>query len=490
MLSESGRFDLFRLSRTVGLNDLTREGRLRSQVRVDAVYKRKADKVLPVGEGVLDGTSPGGDRGWKLKRIEAEKARGLLWPPRKFDHWLTPKFSDMPRGERLTNERAAKLVVGEELWPKERELFLEMLYNREKALAFDFSHCGRIHEDVAPPQEIRTIEHQAWQSPGFPVPKKLLPTVIRMLQDRVDAGTLEECHGPYRNQWFLVAKKSGAYRLVDAAMKYNAVTIRDANLPPNADEVSEDFAGCVITSLIDFFSGYDQVTLVEKSRDLTGFMTPIGLLRHTTLVQGATNSVAQFVRVVTRILKDHIPNKCRTFVDDVPVKGPTSTYNNEEIAPGIRRYVQEHILNLDAVLVDIERAGGTIGPKSQFCLAGMKLVGFVCGAGGRSPDSQKVIKILEWPACTDVTQARAFIGVCVYYRIWVKEFAIVADSIYRLMRKGVEWKWGREQDEAMDALKLALTSAPALVKLDYSEGAGAIILAVDVSLKGWGAVLM
>ena len=42
----------------------------------------------------------------------------------------------------------------------------------------------------------------------------------------------------------------------------------------------------------------------------------------------------------------------------------------------------------------------------------------------------------------------------------------------------------------MDTLKLALTTAPALCSLDYSEGAGLIILGVDSSGNGWGAVLM
>ena len=40
----------------------------------------------------------------------------------------------------------------------------------------------------------------------------------------------------------------------------------------------------------------------------------------------------------------------------------------------------------------------------------------------------------------------------------------------------------------MSALKTALTSAPALVKIIYDGRE--IILAVDASLKGWGAVLM
>lgn len=81
-----------------------------------------------------------------------------------------------------------------------------------------------------------------------------------------------------------------------------------------------------MTSLVDFLSGYDQVGLAKECRDMTAFMTPIGLLRQTTLPQGATNSVAQVVRVVAKILEDLIPDVCRPFVDDISVKGPKADY--------------------------------------------------------------------------------------------------------------------------------------------------------------------
>jgi len=172
-----------------------------------------------------------------------------------------------------------------------------------------------------------------------------------------------------------------------------------------------------MASMIDLFSGYDQIELDVRSRDLTGFQTPIRLLRMTTLPQGATNSVAQFVRIVTKILKDLIPKDYLPFLDDIGVKGLLSAYNNEEALPSIRRFVMEHIQALDRTLVRLERAGCTIGPKSQFYMDGIKIVGFVCRAEGRTPNSAKVIKILEWKPCVDIGEARAFIGVCVYYRI-------------------------------------------------------------------------
>jgi Reverse transcriptase (RNA-dependent DNA polymerase) len=297
-----------------------------------------------------------------------------------------------------------------------------------------------VRPEVAPPQVIRTVKHEAWQVPGFPIPKALTPIVCDMLWERLQAGVLKPCHGPYRNPWFLVKKKNGKYRLVNAAMEYNKCTIRDANLPPSVDEFSEEFAGCKLTSLIDFFSGYDQVPLNERSRDLTAFHTPLRLLRQTTLPQGATNSVAQFVRIVTKILEDLIPHDCMPFLDDVGVKGPTTTYNNTEVLPGVRRFVMEHIQALDRTLERIERAGCTIGPKSQFCMDGVVIVGFVCGAKGRTPETAKVIKILEWKPCTNILEARAFIRVCVYYRIWIPDFAKLAKPIYYLFKKEVAWE--------------------------------------------------
>jgi hypothetical protein len=58
---------------------------------------------------------------------------------------------DVRKGTRLTEEQIKDLVVGDSLWPKEKEVFLEMLYNQEKAITFDFSHIRKVKPDVALP---------------------------------------------------------------------------------------------------------------------------------------------------------------------------------------------------------------------------------------------------------------------------------------------------------------------------------------------------
>ena len=61
----------------------------------------------------------------------------------------------------MTPERLEKLLISSMLLPLEKDLLVEVLFNREGVLAWEFSEIRRIRADVAPPQVIRTIPHEA-----------------------------------------------------------------------------------------------------------------------------------------------------------------------------------------------------------------------------------------------------------------------------------------------------------------------------------------
>lgn len=438
---------------------------------------------------------PQGRITWKTKQLESVRERVENSPTSKYDDWITPPFSDRPIPERLTPERWEELKKNncEDFSEAEINMFKHMVQCRIKALAWEFSELGEIIEEVAPMQEIRTRPHEVFQANSVPIPLALKPKVVELLKDRMKRGTLEESHGSYRNNWFVVQKKDGGLRLINDAQKYNAYILKDAFMPPATDEFSEEFAMCQILSLLDFFSGYDQMILHPNSRDMTSFSTPIGILRICRLPQGATNSVAQFMRVMVRILYDLMPNICQAFLNDIGVKGPTSTYNDEEVPelPGVRRYIAEHLYNLDQVLVNCELAGATISAvKSEWCRKKINMVGYVCGANGRSPQDKKIEKLKGWTRCNNLKDVRSFLGLVGYYMIWIWNFATIARPLHDLLKKEAPFSWGEPQQQAMDELISHLTSKPVLISIDYSEGAGEIILMIDASLVGWGAVLM
>ena len=169
---------------------------LKKEFRVfGSKYKRVGEKVKPVDLGT-GGDKPGGIPDWVQKSKEKDVYHK---PSGTYSWWLIPKFSMINKGDRLTPERIEKLKIGASITPEEKDLLIEMLYNREKALAFDFSQLGRVSRDVAPPQVIKTIPHKAFQAPSFPIPKALIPLAIKMFKDRIDSGRLEPSEGPYRN---------------------------------------------------------------------------------------------------------------------------------------------------------------------------------------------------------------------------------------------------------------------------------------------------
>jgi hypothetical protein len=136
------------------LENEQRHERLRAgkslEARLNTLYKRKADKVRPVDTDQQDGSTPGGLPDWRA-RAQARERSNLSSRSYRFSEWISPRLAKFSRGQRLTADRIEKLVVGPDLTPQETEVLLEILYNREGALAWDTKDIGRVHEEVAPP---------------------------------------------------------------------------------------------------------------------------------------------------------------------------------------------------------------------------------------------------------------------------------------------------------------------------------------------------
>ena len=275
-----------------------------------------------------------------------------------------------------------------------------------------------------------------------------------IVKERLANGLLEFSQGPYRNHYFLVDKKDGKQRLILDVQLLNKVTILDSGMPPSVDEFSEDFAGYPITSAIDYYSGYNQIELDKQSRDLTAFLTDIGLLRSTRLVQGWANSIACFQRVMGKVHYRQMPHEACPFLDDCAIKGPKDRYDDAEISPGILRFVYEHAQIFERFMHDVWMAGLTIsGEKAAIGMPGITVVGMVCDYDGRHPEGKKVQKIINWPRPQSTKDARGFIGLVVFYRIFIVGFAIIAASIFVLIRKNVKFSWTAKCQLAMDELK-------------------------------------
>jgi len=314
----------------------------------------------------------------------------------------------------LTCEQLDKILTSVPqgfLKPREIDLLVFVLCSRELALAFEDSEHGTFSNKYFPDYEILVIEHVLWVQAPIRVPKAIEDIVQQMLQEQKAAGKYEYLTASYRSRIFAVAKPKGGIRLVADVQELNRVTVHDAGLLLRTDNFAESFVGHVIYGLVDLFSGYDGQRLGVASRPLTTFSSLIGPHHSCVLPQGTTNSLPEFQHCTTHTLQDEIPKNGRVFIDDVGLKGLTSTYNDEEVTPGIRRFIFEYVTILDRILACFIEAGITASRKKLVLATPcLHIVGTIILREGWHLEHGLVTKILNWGLLTSVTDVRSFLG--------------------------------------------------------------------------------
>ena len=184
------------------------------------------------------------------------------------------------------------------------------------------------------------------------------------------------------------------------------------------------------------------------------------------------------------------------MIDDIGIKGPPTRYelpdgSYETIPenPGIRRFVWEHAVVVNRVLHRIQHSGATISPKkSQVARPEIVLVGQKLTYEGRLPEDSRISKVLKWPTPINTTQVRGFLGLCGTVRIWIKNYSQIARPLTELTRANTPFVWTERRQEAMDELKMAISSPPVLANIDYKCGRP-VILAVDTSVIAIGYII-
>ncbi|HMD13399.1 MAG TPA: hypothetical protein VKI62_02095, partial [Bacteroidota bacterium] len=259
-----------------GFEEVWSQWKWRAFVRT--MYKRKGKKVLPSNVPLPDGINPGGGVNGRIEEIDEVNGGVNLGTEDNLVASTRWTGKIVPRGSRLTPERLSKMKIGINfLTAPEKQLFVDILFEYEGAIAFEDSEMGFLNPEIEPPVVIHTVPHSPWQQQNLRLPKAMQEAATAIVREKLANGIFEFSQGPYRSRYFLVEKKApGTWRLVNDVQQLNKVTIRDSGMPPSVDEFSEDFAGYPITSAIDYYSGYYEIALDKRSRDLTGFVTELG----------------------------------------------------------------------------------------------------------------------------------------------------------------------------------------------------------------------
>ena len=304
------------------------------------------------------------------------------------------------------------------------------------------------------------------------VPHAIREQVEEALCKLVDAGIVEPVrHSEWAAPIVPILKADGSIRVCgDYKMTVNQVAKPDSYHLPRINDLLARLGGAMVFSKLDMSQAYQQLALDEQSKPFVIINTHKGLFQYNRLPFGVSAAPAIFQRTMENLLQ--AIEGVVVYLDDILV-----TWKCQD----------RHLQRLEKVLQRLSAAGLRLKRvKCQFIVPSVQYLGVTIDAEGTHPNKDKVRAIQEAPAPTSVKELKAFLGLLNYYSKFLHNVSSILAPLYKLLKKGVKWHWGKEQETAFKESKRVLISQKVLI---YYDARKPLILTCDASPVGIGAVL-
>lgn len=163
---------------------------------------------------------------------------------------------------------------------------------------------------------------------------------------------------------------------------------------------------------------------------------------------------------------------CLVYLDDVLIFSKT---------------FKDHLQHLEEFFSRYKSCGLKLNPsKCSLAKSEVQFLGHIISKDGIQPDPRNVQSVKDWPIPCSPTKVRGFLGLCSYYRKFIKNFAHHAVPLHRLTEKNFGFHWTTECHDAFAYLKHALSHPPIVSFPDFHWP---FHLYTDISASAIGADL-
>jgi hypothetical protein len=292
------------------------------------------------------------------------------------------------------------------------------------------------------------------------------------LTELLKKGFIRRSNSPYGAPVFFVPKKNNKLRLVVDWRGLNSITIKDQTPLPRVSDLLSLLGKAKFFTLMDAYSGYNQLRIKEGDQYKTAMLTPFGLYEWEVMGFGLTNGPASFQAFMNSILGDLIRRGVVVYLDDVLIYSST---------------IEEHLRLLEEVLRRFRHHKIYLNEsKCIFATSKVTFLGHTITNGRISVAVDKVSAIQEMKLPSTKQQVRHVLGVFGFLRDHVKNFAQIALPLTRLTRKHVMWsRLPSDAIQAFHQLKAMVIEAP---DLHIPNDKDMLVLACDASDEGMASV--
>ena len=388
------------------------------------------------------------------------------------DKIVNVNLSKVVDGELEVKERMkySDLNMGGDLTDKQREQILCLANRFRNCFALNEGELGKTN---ILKHEIKTGDHppikQHPNRTSFSQRLEINTQVKQMERN----GIIRKSCSPWSSPVVLSRKKDNSWRFCVDYRRLNKITKQDQYPLPRISDIIDRVSGSKFYSTIDLFSAYWQVEMDEKDIEKTAFITPDAFYEFCRLPFGLVNAPGTFQRLIDLVLGDLKWKIAIAYLDDIIV---------------FSKSWEEHLVRLETVFTALERAGLTLKPKKCFfATKKVTCLGHILTPEGVLPDPSKIEAIKNFSEPKNITELRSFLGICGYYRQFIKNFAQIAKPLTNLTSTKIFYKWNPEAEESFQRLKTALMNSPVLVPFNEDR---LVEIHADASGYGIGALLV
>jgi hypothetical protein len=227
-----------------------------------------------------------------------------------------------------------------------------------------------------------------------------------------------------------VRKKNGNIRLCVDLRALNRASTKDNFSLPNMEMILQEVVGSQIMSLLDGFSGYNQIRIKRDDKYKITFTTRWGTFSYEHMSFGLSNAGVAFQRAMQTTFNNLISNIIQVYLDDLTV------YSKNQ---------SDHFGHLRKVFLHRRKFGMSLNPsKSILGVTQGKLLGHIVSDCGISIDPERVVVIINLPAPTSKQSVQAFMSTINFVRRFVPYFVVMVKPIHNLLKQDRTFYWTNE----------------------------------------------
>ncbi|KAL2228384.1 UNVERIFIED_CONTAM: Retrovirus-related Pol polyprotein from transposon 17.6 [Sesamum indicum] len=163
---------------------------------------------------------------------------------------------------------------------------------------------------------------------------------------------------------------------------------------------------------------------------------------------GLKNAGATYQRLVNQMFKGHIGSTMEVYVDDMLVKSKQEC---------------DHLANLRTAFDIIRSYGMKLNPsKCTFGVRGGKFLGYMVSERGIEANPEKIKAILQLGSPKSIKEVQQLTGKVASLNRFIARSADRNLPFFKVLRKANNFEWNDECEQALQELKLYLTTSPLL----------------------------